>query len=31
MNDTMAIDANGLSETIAAIISGVGGIFGGMK
>ena len=30
-SDTMAIDANGLSETVAAIISGVGGIFGGMK
>lgn len=29
--DTMAIDANGLSEAIAAIISGASGIFGGMK
>jgi hypothetical protein len=27
----MALDANGLTEAIAALISGVGGVFGGIK
>ena len=27
----MTLDANGLTEAIAAIVSGIGGVFGGMK